>query len=54
MQQVFHQCTVCYEALTKEELKRHEEDENYYFTICTSCVEKAKKRVFKIVEVEEE
>jgi hypothetical protein len=46
---VYTQCTCCYRPLTPEEIKKHEAEENYYFTICNNCLKKSSDRLLKIV-----
>lgn len=48
MKQVYNECTCCYKELTKEELKKNEEKENLYYTICNDCLHKATERIIKI------
>lgn len=49
MKQVYNECTCCNKQLTKEEILRNKENENFYYTICNECVDKATDRILKIV-----
>lgn len=48
-QQVYNECTCCNKNLTKEEIEKNKKNENYYYTICDDCLEKAYDRIVKIV-----
>ena len=50
MSQVFNQCTCCYRPLTEEEIQKHKDGENFYYTICDDCLKKASERIIKIVK----
>lgn len=50
MQQVFNECTVCYNLLTKEEIEKNKKKENFYYTICDKCLEKSIDRLIDIVK----
>lgn len=47
--EVYSVCTVCDRPLSEEEIKKHVEHENYYFTICDDCLKKSSDRIIKIL-----
>ena len=49
MQNVYSECTCCYKALTPEEMQLNKQKENYYYSICTECLNKYTDRLIEIV-----
>lgn len=50
MSKVFSECTCCLKPLNEEDMKMNEEEENYYYTICSECLDKFTNKIVKIAE----
>lgn len=47
---VYKQCTVCHKEMTENEVKKHAEAENFFFTICESCLDRNSERFIRILQ----
>jgi len=49
VQNVCTTCVDCEKPLTDEEISKNKAYDNYYYTICSECVDRAKQRVMDIM-----
>ncbi|WP_336770367.1 hypothetical protein [Bacillus bombysepticus] len=50
MSEVYQFCSVCEEKLTEDEREYNKKQENYYYPVCTDCIDATIDKVFKVLD----
>lgn len=50
LSEVYQFCSVCEEKLTEDEREYNKKQENFYYPVCTDCIDTTIDKVFKVLD----